>query len=60
MSWTQLAAINKEAAQLVKAEREAPPVACPIDGTPLEFRDGIYNCPMGNYRIRGTTRVPGS
>lgn len=25
-------------------------VACPIDGTPLEFNDqGEANCPMGNY-----------
>ncbi len=56
MSWSQLGAINREAAQLAKAEREAPPVACPIDGTPLVFRDGIGNCPMGNFTTRRTTR----
>ena len=59
MSWRQLAAITKEAAQLAKAEREAPPVACPIDGTPLVFRNGVGNCPMGNYRTRSTTRGQG-
>lgn len=25
-------------------------VACPIDGEPLEERDGILNCPRGNFR----------
>ena len=55
MSWGQLLAIRREAAQIAKAEREAPPVACPFDGTPLVFRDGVYNCPMGNYTTRRTT-----
>lgn len=58
MSWEQLSAIYREARQAAKAEREAPPVACPFDGTPLEFRNGVYNCPMGNYRTRRTTRDP--
>ena len=38
----------------VKAEPKKPIIACPIDGTPLEFRNGVANCPMGNYRV--TTR----
>ena len=58
MSWEQLGAIYREAAQLAKADREAPLVACPIDGTPLVFRNGVGNCPMGNYRTRRTTRDP--
>ncbi len=55
MSWTQLGAISKEAAQLAKANREAPLVDCPIDGTPLVFRNGVGNCPMGNFTTRRTT-----
>jgi hypothetical protein len=58
MSWGQLLAILKEARQEAKANREAPLVECPYDGTPLVFRDGIANCPMGNYRSRRTTRDP--
>lgn len=35
-----------------------PPDACPNDGTPLETgRDGTRNCPMGDYRYTGGTRV---
>ena len=59
MSWRQLIGIRQEAAQLAKAEREAPPVACPIDGTPLVFRNGVGDCPMGNFTTRRTTRGQG-
>ena len=58
MSWEQLLGIRKEAAQIAKAEREAPLVDCPIDGTPLVFRNGVGNCPMGNFTTRRTTRDP--
>ncbi len=58
MSWEQLGAINREAAQLAKANREAPLEECPFDGTPLVFRDGVADCPMGNYTTRRTTRDP--
>lgn len=56
MSWTQLLNIVREARQEAKANRDAPLVACPFDGAPLEFRNGIANCPMGNFRSRARTR----
>ncbi len=34
------------------AIRPAPPVprtACPIDGEPLDIKDGILHCPRGNW-----------
>lgn len=38
-----------------REQREAlPPVACPIDGEPLEENsEGVLNCPAGNYRWSG-------
>jgi hypothetical protein len=57
MSWAQLQAILKEQRQAAENERTAPLVDCPIDGERLDVRDGIYNCPMGNFRTRKATRV---
>lgn len=58
MSWQQLIKIRDEARQIAKDEREKPLLECPYDGEPLQFRDGIANCPLGNYRTRRTTRDP--
>ena len=58
MSYSQLVAILKEVRQTAREQREMPLVECPFDGTPLVFRDGVYNCPMGYYRTRRTTRDP--
>ena len=57
MSWYTLIAIKEEARQIAVDERTAPLVDCPIDGTRLEFRDGIWNCPMGNFRTRKALRA---
>lgn len=54
MSNEQLLAISKEARQLRLADEQRPLVECPIDGTPLDFRNGVANCPMGNWTSRIT------
>ena len=56
MSNEQLLAITKEARQLRLADEQRPLVECPIDGTPLDFRNGVANCPMGNWTSRLTTQ----
>ena len=56
MSWDQLIAITKEARQLRLADEQRPLVECPIDGTPLVFRNGVADCPMGNWTSRLTTQ----
>lgn len=54
MSWEQLEGILRENRALAEEERQAPPVACPYDGEPLETAfDGSLYCPLGNYRWRG-------
>ena len=58
MSNAQLLAIIKDERKQQAALRDQPLVECPNDGTPLVFRDGIANCPMGDYRTRRTTRDP--
>ncbi len=55
MSWEQLTAIYKEAAEIRRQELQEPLVACPIDGTPLVYKRGIGNCPMGNFRTSQTS-----
>lgn len=57
MSWNQLIAIIAEQRKAAEDERNAPLVDCPIDGTRLKLRDGIYDCPMGNFRTTKATRV---
>lgn len=56
MSWAQLQAIRQEQRQMAEVERNAPLVACPRCGTPLDVRDGIRNCPMGDFRTTRATR----
>ncbi len=58
MSDAQLVSVIKQAREEAKANREAPLVECPFDGTPLVFRNGVGDCPMGNYTTRRTTRDP--
>lgn len=48
--WDSLAVILAEGAAWAAEDAATPPVACPIDGTPLESARGELNCPMGNYR----------
>ncbi len=48
MAWEQLLAIQREAADSIRAELAAPPQACPFDGEPLrEGPDGVLFCPFG-------------
>lgn len=53
MTWETLRDIKRENARLEAEASSLPPVACPIDGTPLQERAGIRNCPLGNYRWEG-------
>ena len=53
MSWATLRDIKRENAQLEAQATAKRPVACPIDGSPLQERNGVLNCPMGNYRWEG-------
>ena len=54
MSFDQLIAIRNEARELRRADEQRPLVACPIDGSLLVFRNGVANCPMGNWTSRAT------
>ena len=54
MSYDQLIAIRKEGKQLRRADEDRPLVACPIDGMLLVFRNGVADCPMGNFTTRLT------
>ena len=56
MSWGQLVAISQEAKDLRRSDESRPLVECPIDGTPLVFRNGVADCPMGNWTSRLTTQ----
>ena len=56
MSYAQLLAISKEARELKRSDEDRPLVACPIDSTPLVFRNGVADCPMGNWTSRLTTQ----
>lgn len=53
MSWEQLGETQKINRQERQRDRQEPPLACPIDGELLDVRDGIRNCPMGNFRWTG-------
>lgn len=54
MSWQQLAAIAREAADEAAAERARPPVACPNDGEPLQTGPhGELFCPFDGWRWDG-------
>ena len=55
--WGGYRAIIDEAVEIAKKEREAPVVECPNDGSPLQVRDGVANCPWGDYRITVRSRA---
>ncbi len=54
MSYEGLVAILKDIRQIRREDQERALVECPFDGKPLEFKDGVANCPLGNYRTRLT------
>jgi len=56
VSNAELLAMLKDERAIAAEERRKPPLACPYDGSPLEFRDGVYHCPFGDYTTRRTTR----
>lgn len=51
MGWYQLIDIYSNAVECARAERAAPPLACPDDGTPLvQGQEGDLYCPFdGEY-----------
>lgn len=49
MAWSDLTDIYAVAADELADELSQPPVACPLDGTPLVEHDDRRVCPMGNY-----------
>lgn len=51
MAWEQLLSIAREAADELRAERSAPPQACPNDGEPLlpGPQGGLF-CKFDGYR----------
>lgn len=54
MSYEQLVGILKDIRQIWRDDQQRPLVECPFDGKPLEFKDGVANCPLGNFRSRLT------
>ena len=60
MSFQQLIAIKKEAAEMAKADREKPIVECPICGELLQIKGEVRNCPWGHFRQIGSARGPES
>ena len=49
MGWPQLTDILNRNRGDIRAFNAAPPTACPIDGSMLQDRGNVRNCPMGNY-----------
>lgn len=50
MAWEQLLSIRDEAIAYARDEKTSPPVACPIDGEPLDAgHNGVLHCKWGNY-----------
>ena len=54
MSNEQLIGILQEVREQRRDDEQRPLVECPIDGKPLDFKDGVANCPLGNFRSRLT------
>ncbi len=51
MSWEQLLSILHEGVDTVRAEKSAPPQACPNDGEPLRSGpNGELFCPYDGYQ----------
>ena len=55
MSWAQLKAILDENRQIARDDARESSVSCPIDGSALNYnpKRGTYDCPMGNYTVKG-------
>lgn len=58
MSWAQLTNILEERRRLAREDREKDPVACPYDGTPLEYHEGknVLHCPNGDFQVSARYR----
>lgn len=57
MAWEQLLAIQREAAEEIRAELAAPPQACPNDGEPLrEGPGGVLFCTYDGWQWDGSSR----
>ncbi len=50
MGWDELGNILKQNRRDAAEEARKRRVACPIDGTILVEKDGVLNCPLGNWR----------
>ena len=58
MGWEQLKAIYDEGRLIRRAEEQAPPVACPNDGEPLEEGPGgTLHCPFDGWKWDGSYPV---
>lgn len=59
MSWESLLSVYRSAADSIRGERDAPPEACPDDGTPLvQGPEGDLYCPFdGEYHWPRDGRV---
>lgn len=47
---TGLGEIARENRRLIEEAEFAVPEACPFDGTRLDIRGDVRNCPIGDYR----------
>jgi hypothetical protein len=50
--WGGYKALRDQAAKEAAEDRVKPIEACPLCGEPLEGRNGVYNCPLGHFRVR--------
>lgn len=55
MSWEQLAAAQRLAAEEQAEDATTPPVACPLCGEPFQTGgpDGVQFCPFDGYQPSG-------
>jgi len=51
-----LLAITKEMRQMRQEDKRRALVECPNCGTPLDYRRGVYNCPMGDFTTTKKTQ----
>lgn len=55
--WWGLKSIVDASRQDAEIYNQMPPDACPIDGSVLDIgKNGVRNCPMGNYTWNGGPR----
>ena len=47
--WETLESILHQNAERAEWERQQPPERCPHDGEVLRERNGVRDCPWGNY-----------